>query len=104
MFGLSCRESYQHSVEVVRFQKLRETRSQAHVQATVCFGKSYWTDFERAFSLAPDSGQLETGGKLMRYEGDRVIFAPFFGYWHMKASLADSIGECLREWGVKLGY
>jgi hypothetical protein len=40
----------------------------------------------------------------MRYDDARVICAPFFGYWHMKTGLADAIADCLRDWGVNLGY
>lgn len=103
MFGVSNRDSYKEAVERRRFRMLRETRRAAGVQATVCFGKSYWPDFERALALEQEQPRTESGGKLKRFDGARVIFTPFFGYWHMKASLADDVAAILREWGVKLG-
>jgi hypothetical protein len=41
---------------------------------------------------------------LKRSDDARVICTPFFGYWHMKAKLADDIAAILGEWGVDLGY
>lgn len=104
MFGVSSCDSYQEAVHDHRFRKLRDARHSAGVQATVCFGKSCWPAFEKALALEPAAGRMEPGGNLKRYDEARVICAPFFGYWHMNASLAGEIVAILREWRVDLGY
>ena len=103
LFGVASAEVYRQAVHAQRFAKLRGARKQAAPQAIVCFGKAFWPEFAALLGLDPESARFEAEGKLKCYDAEKVICTPFFGYWHMKSSLADVIATILDSWKVEVG-
>jgi len=99
-FGVADAEAYKQIVHSTRFPALASFRASAAPRAIVCFGKGFWDQFEKLLNLPPTDRKLGDDGKWGFHEGERVVLAPFFGYWHMNRDRATAIARKLREWNV----
>lgn len=81
-FGFATKEEYYKWIsedESGRFAQIREKREKHGNPLTICFGKSFWTDFIKCFKL---EDRLYTGYQdaFIFYKKEQVILAPFFWY------------------------
>lgn len=72
-------------------------------QAIVCFGKGFWTEFEKLFIDNPEGKVQYDEYGVVVYETNRVILTGHFSYgrW-MPNKAVDFVANKLSEWGVKL--
>lgn len=103
LFGLGAhqRGEYTAKVSSKRFDLIQSLRTKSQPAAIVCFGRTFWTDFGQLLALRAQPDQ-QSAGKLYVDASNRVVLSPFFGYWHMNASLACRIADILVGWGVRL--
>jgi hypothetical protein len=99
-FGVSTPQEYETRVCEQRFPALRAFRDAAKPQAVVCFGKSFWPQFEKLFQLTAKDRRPSGDGKWWFHDRERIVLAPFFGYWHMNRDRASAIAGKLREWNA----
>ncbi len=100
-FGPNDREAYFDAVRKIRYPALRAFWCQNSPAATIAFGKTYWKEFRAALELG-DVVQHAKNDGVMYYERERVVLAPFFGYWHMRDQLVLDICKRLETWGISL--
>ena len=81
-FGFATKEEYYKWIsedESGRFAQIREKREKHDNPLTICFGKSFWSDFIKCFNLKEYlyKGYQNT---FIFYEEKKVILVPFFWY------------------------
>jgi len=100
-FGASDFSQYQEAVEERRFPRFQEARKQYNPKAIVCVGSSHRAEFARALRVDEPKREV-VPGKVYANEPEQILFVPFFSNRHMTDSLAQTISDKLRQWGVLL--
>jgi len=76
------RERYADVVRAKRFKTLRDfwRDEQHHPVLTVCFGKTFWPDYQCLFELREQDQKVvpNSDGRILYYPEQRVAFTPFF--------------------------
>lgn len=95
-FGFKKEEYYKRVSEDKsgRFAQIRKKRKEHGNQLTICFGKSFWSDFIKCFNLEKP---LYTGyqNTLIFYKKENAILVPFFWYGGKSGMSHKRIGKLL---------
>ena len=96
-FGFTTREEYYKWIsedENRRFAQIRKKREKHGNPLTICFGKSFWSDFIKCFNLKDRlyKGYQDT---FIFYEEEKVILVPFFWYGGKSGMTDGRIGKLL---------
>lgn len=104
LFGLgpTDHERYKLIVRKKRFPMIRSFHERSQPQATICFGKTCWTEFEDLFDLWEGPADPNSNGDLRSYADRRIVLAPFLGVGQMSDILANRIVARLSDWNVSL--
>ena len=104
LFGLGPldQERYKLIVRKKRFPLIRDFQSRHRPQATICFGKTCWTEFEDLFDLWDGPADPESDGSIRLYSEKRTMLVPFLGVGQMSDELARRIIATLGNWKVSL--
>jgi hypothetical protein len=94
--------AYFGTAEEERFNQFREFRQKMKPQAVVCFGKGFWSHFERVFVANPDDRRFGENGTVV-FETDRVILTGHFSYGRWMPNKAVTfVANTLSRWRVSL--
>ena len=101
LFGIDNWEDYKKIVREQRFRKIRNFYKEKQPQAIICYGKSYWSEFEEVFEL--DKGKSEEYvDKLIKiYTEKRIILTRHFSKG-FRDDICEFIIEKLKEWNVEI--
>jgi hypothetical protein len=104
LFGLGPldQERYKLIVRKRRFPLIRAFQQQHRPQATICFGKTCWTEFEDLFDLWETPADSDSDGSIRLYSEKRTMLVPFLGVGQMSDELAHRIIATLGDWKVSL--
>lgn len=104
LFGLGPldQERYKLIVRKKRFPLIRQFQLRHRPQATICFGKSCWTEFEDLFDLWESPADPDSDGDVRLYFDKRTMLVPFLGVGQMSDELARRIIARLVDWKVCL--
>jgi hypothetical protein len=104
LFGLgpADQERYKLIVRKRRFPLIRSFHQRARPQATICFGKTCWNEFEDLFDLWEGPADPESDDNLRSYAARRILLVPFLGVGQMSDVLARRIIARLSDWNVSL--
>jgi hypothetical protein len=95
-------ERYKLIVRKKRFPLIRQFQSRHRPQATICFGKTCWTEFEDLFDLWESPADPDSDGDVRLYFDKRTMLVPFLGVGQMSDELARRIIARLADWKVCL--
>jgi len=81
-FGFTSKKQYYEWIsenKSVRFAQIRKKRKEHGNPLSICFGKSFWSDFIKCFKLEETlyTGYQDT---FIFYKEEKVILVPFFWY------------------------
>jgi len=95
-YGKEDYERYISDVKTTRFQMLEDFWKKYSPEATTCFGKTYWSEFQELLKL---NGQPEIYENecMLIYRKERVILTPFFGNGHMGADRIQTLVKILKD-------
>ena len=92
LFGNYLKD-YHAEVRQKRFSTIYDFWNINKPKLTVCFGSTYWGDFEETFRL---KNNKYTDYKWSRvYEDDKIVFTPFFANNHMSRNRIVSVANKL---------
>lgn len=104
MFGLAKDfrfVEYQQYVHDTRFRLLRESWETHHPQATICFGLTCKSDFQKVLGLTSGDERV-CDDRCVSYPSVHVILTPHFARRPMCNKLAEQIAGVLKGWHVSL--
>lgn len=95
-YGKEDYERYISDVKELRFPKLRKFWHEKSPQITICFGKTYWSDFKELLDLdgRPESHK---DGSIQLYRGEKVVLTPFFGNGQMGEDRIQTLVRILKD-------
>lgn len=104
LFGLGPedRDRYTLIVRKRRYPTIRDLHKASRPQATICFGKTYWMEFEDLFDLWADEPADGSDTSLRIFSEKRIVLAPFFGVGQMSDALCARLIQLLQQWQVRL--
>ena len=73
-FGLQSKEEYFDVVHNKRFPYLKGKWEEKEPDLTICFGKTFWSDFHTVFEIEADPEQ----NGFCIYPDEGIILTPFF--------------------------
>jgi len=100
-FGSGEQNEYHKLVRNLRYPLIRDLKALYKPLAIVCFGKTCWAEHQQLFHLN-GGGEKIFDGKILVYDNERIILAPFFGNGQMSDEMAKAIKDVLLGWSVKL--
>ena len=100
LFGIGQNDikEYETLVRKIRYKKIVEFRNSTNIKAIICYGKSYWKEFE---SLLEVNKGIDINSNIRIYEDERIILTRHFSNG-FSDSLALAISNILKEWKIKL--
>lgn len=104
LFGLGPldQDRYKLVVRKKRFPLIRQFQLRHRPQATICFGRTCWTEFEDLFDLWESPADPASDKDIRLYSDERTMLVPFLGVGQMTDVLARRIIAKLTEWKVSL--
>ena len=103
LFGIDVNslEYYEKLVREKRFFRIQEFYNERQPEAIICYGKSYWHDFEEAFKLSGEEFEEYPDLKVKIYPCKRIILTRHFsrGFGN---NICEFIIEKLEKWSIKL--
>jgi len=100
-FGPADRDAYLKIVADTRFKELRRSWLEHSPQATICFGKAGWEEFEEVFEVT-SVPRILAGGKVRVHDHEHVVLTHFFTRGMTNAD-ADTVSTFLgKDWNVRI--
>lgn len=95
-YGKEDYKRYISNVKTTRFQMLEDFWNKKSPEVTICFGKTYWSEFQKLLNL---NGHHETyeDGFIILYREERVVLTPFFGHGHMSDGRIQTLVKILKD-------